>query len=126
VPTVAIASNFDARLPEVLESLGILPTLAQFAIASGTMGAAKPAPQYYDAVVAAAVDHGVFQSPAEASPDTVWMIGDHPENDMRGPREAGWRGVHLDRSAPISNILDSIASLDVIRDELVALSRAGP
>ena len=82
-----IASNFDARLRNVVAGLPALAGLADALVISSEVGYRKPHPRFYETVAA------TFERP----PETILWIGDEPENDVRGARAAGFRAVLLDR-----------------------------
>jgi len=75
---VAIASNFDRRLHEVLDGLPPLSTIATRFVSS-TVGYRKPAEQFF-----AHVCHSLQLQPAE-----VLFVGDDLTNDVRGAVSAG-------------------------------------
>ena len=83
---LAVASNWDASLPEVLERAG-LRELVDAVVASAAVGAAKPDPALFHAALEA-----VGASPAEAL-----HVGDSFERDVAGARSAGVRAVLLAR-----------------------------
>ena len=57
-------------------------------ISAASAGAAKPSPQIFDAAVAA----------GGATPEQTLHVGDHPEIDVVGAREAGLRAVWVNRN----------------------------
>src|SRR5918999_2816302 len=79
---LAVASNWDASLPEVLERAG-LRELVDAVVASAAVGAAKPDPALFHAALDA-----VGATPAEAL-----HVGDSLERDVGGARSAGLRAV---------------------------------
>lgn len=90
-----VVSNFDGRLPVLLERLGLRPWL-DVVVYSSAVGSAKPeAAIFLEACRRAGVD------PAEAL-----HVGDDPDLDYRGARRAGlharWR-VH-DEASPVPDI----------------------
>ena len=83
---VAVASNFDSRLPGILEGLGIAE-LAGPVIYSTAAGVAKPEPDiFHQALAALCVD------PAQAV-----HVGDGLEPDYHGARAAGLSALLLVR-----------------------------
>jgi putative hydrolase of the HAD superfamily len=86
---VGIVSNWSARLPGLVERLGIAGSL-DFVLASAIERAEKPEPEIFERALARA---GV--APAEAL-----HAGDDVEKDVLGPRRVGIRAVLVDRSAP--------------------------
>ncbi|MCS7311395.1 MAG: HAD-IA family hydrolase [Acidobacteria bacterium] len=103
---VGVISNFDSRLPVLLERLGLTPWL-DVIVYSSAVGAAKP-------------EVGIFLEAcrqAGVAPAEALHVGDDPELDYWGARRAGlharWR-VH-DDTPPISDI----PAADRLRDLLV-------
>jgi putative hydrolase of the HAD superfamily len=83
---VVVVSNWDASLFERLEETG-LAALVDGAVASATVGEAKPAP-------------GIFARALElarAEPAEAWHVGDSVEADVRGALAAGLRAVLVAR-----------------------------
>ena len=83
---LAVVSNFDSRLPALLEGLGVAEHLHTVVVSSAA-GAAKPDPAPYRLALEA------LDLPAEA----VWHVGDSPEDDA-GARAAGIRCLLVDRA----------------------------
>jgi REG-2-like HAD superfamily hydrolase len=81
---LAVASNFDARLEGLLATLPALQPIERSVISSRA-GFRKPAPQFYDRLVAV----------CGGSPGELCMVGDHLLHDVVAPRAAGLRAVHL-------------------------------
>jgi len=89
---LAIVSNFDGRLAELLAGLGITP-LVDAVVTSAAHDAAKPDPRLFQA--AARV--------LSASPGDVLHVGDDVDLDVHGALAAGFRAMLLARrgaSAP--------------------------
>lgn len=76
---LAVVSNFDGRLPGLLEGLGLAPWLDQIVVSS-SVGAAKPSPLPFQQALAA----------LGLQPEQAWHVGDSPE-DAQGARAAGMR-----------------------------------
>lgn len=86
--TVAVVSNFDSRLPPILQALGFAD-LVNAVVYSTACGCAKP-------------DAGIFQHALErlAVPaQHALHVGDNLDADYRGALAAGMTAVHLDRRA---------------------------
>lgn len=83
---LAVVSNFDTRLPGLLEGLGVAEHLSAVVVSSAA-GAAKPDPAPYRLALEA------LDLPAEA----VWHVGDSPEDDT-GARAAGIRCLLVERA----------------------------
>lgn len=83
---LAIGSNFDSRLHRVCDAWpDLLPIERRFV--SSETGYRKPAPQFYQALIAA----------CDCAPDEILMIGDDPEHDVSGPTAAGIQARLIDR-----------------------------
>lgn len=82
-----IASNFDARLRNVLLGLGPLSRLAGSVVVSSEVGWRKPHPAFFRAACEA----------LGLPPAAVLALGDDPENDLRGAERAGLRAGLVDR-----------------------------
>lgn len=89
----AIVSNFDARLPALLEGLGLSPLLDGLFLPS-TTGAAKPDPGIFRAAIAA----------LGLPPDRCVYVGDHPEQDLAAARAVGMRAVDVAGLATLADL----------------------
>jgi putative hydrolase of the HAD superfamily len=85
--TLAVISNFDSRLLNILEGLGIASNFNSIVLSSRT-GHAKPAPQIFHKALA------LHQLKA----NDALHIGDSVEKDAAGATNAGLTGVLLDRN----------------------------
>ncbi|MFM2159016.1 MAG: hypothetical protein RLZZ124_1490 [Cyanobacteriota bacterium] len=85
---LAVVSNFDQRLPGLLEALDLAP-LFDAVVVSSAVGAAKPDPLPFHRALER------LELPAEA----VWHIGDSPE-DEAGAAAAGLRCLLIRRPKP--------------------------
>ncbi|UGY91036.1 HAD family hydrolase [Streptomyces gobiensis] len=81
---VVVAGNQSVRAAELLRALD-LP--ADAIATSGEWGVAKPDPEFFSRVVEL----------AEAEPDHVLYVGDHPANDVGPAAAAGLRVAHIRR-----------------------------
>ena len=88
---LAVVSNFDSRLPPLLEAMG-LAAYFDAVVCSGQAGAAKPDRAIFDHALAAL---GV------EAPEAL-HVGDSREADYDGARAAGIDALLLDRRAPAS------------------------
>lgn len=104
---LGVVSNFDGRLPGVLDALGLAPRF-DAVVWSSALGAAKPSRRAFEAV---AHRLGV------ALP-VLCHVGDDREIDVAGARDAGARALHLDRTATTR---DGLASLSELGERLRAL-----
>ncbi|REJ72620.1 MAG: HAD-IIIA family hydrolase [Planctomycetota bacterium] len=84
---LAIASNFDGRLRGVCAALEELAAFEEVVVSS-EVGYAKPAPQFFEAVLAR----------CHCAPEQVVFVGDDAVNDVHGAQQAGLEAVHLDRT----------------------------
>jgi putative hydrolase of the HAD superfamily len=103
------ASNWDASLPDGLDSAGLAPYL-DGAVSSAVLGAAKPDPAVFDAALEL----------AGCTPADAFHVGDSPQGDVAGARAAGIRVALLDRhgvlpdppkGVPKISSLDEVASV---------------
>ena len=97
---VAVVSNFDGRLPGLLDGLGLTPAL-DLAVWSSAAGAAKPAREIFEV---AARDLGVDLA-------DVCHVGDDVDADIAGAEAAGAMAVHLDRTGRRSGAIRSLTDL---------------
>jgi len=88
--TLAVISNFDSRLFDILQGLGVAPSFESIVISSRA-GHAKPEPEIFRRALAL----------RGAKAEEALHIGDSPEKDAAGARNAGLTGVLLDRKARI-------------------------
>jgi putative hydrolase of the HAD superfamily len=100
---LAIASNFDERLPGICASFAPL-TRCRHVFASSAVGYRKPAVEFYGRVAAA------LDLPAES----ILMVGDDMENDVVAARQAGWQALLIARDKEQSSIADTVATLRAI------------
>lgn len=102
----AVVSNWDSRLPRLMESLGLAQRF-EFILTSAEAGFAKPHP----AIFAAAL------SRMGLTPADVVYVGDSEADDVRGARSAGIRPMLVARNkAPSSVGAPVIANLEGIFD----------
>lgn len=85
---LAICSNWDWDLPELLERLDLLEPF-DVVVTSARAGARKPHPHIYRYALDA----------VDARPDEVIFVGDSWEPDVEGPLSLGLRAVHVARDA---------------------------
>ncbi len=97
---MGVVSNFDYRLTEVLESLGIAGFFEDVILA-GHHGLAKPDPRLFEAALRR------LGAPAA---ETVF-IGDDPERDLEGARRAGITPVDATAFASLAELPDHLATL---------------
>lgn len=87
---LGMASNFDARLQNLVDSFDAFRRLRERCVISSLVGYRKPGVNFFVEVARR----------AECEPQEILMIGDDPRNDVEGARQAGLRALLLDGSAP--------------------------
>lgn len=83
---LAVLTNWDARLHSVLDGNGLGEFFPKRFI-SAELGWEKPDPAIYGHV------GEILRLP----PGGLLSVGDHPRNDVEGPRKAGWQAVQIER-----------------------------
>jgi putative hydrolase of the HAD superfamily len=83
---LGVVSNFDSRLYAVLEALDLAQFFQSITI-STEVGAAKPHPKIFQ----------VALQRHQCAAETAWHIGDSLNEDYKGARAAGLRGILLQR-----------------------------
>jgi putative hydrolase of the HAD superfamily len=83
---IAIASNFDGRLEQIVEHLCPLNRAARLYI-SARIGYRKPSTEFFRAI-----ERDLGLRPAE-----LLSVGDDLDNDYRGAEAAGWSAILIDR-----------------------------
>lgn len=113
---LAVVSNWDSRLPHVLELLDLAPYFDEFAI-SFFEGVEKPDPQIF---------HRVLER-MDAEPGMALHVGDVPDLDLAGARAAGVDTVLVDRRGKLDAALRPLEDLSALpriaRGDLEWLSR---
>ncbi len=107
----AIVSNFDRRLPGILERLGLAELLDAIVLCSD-VGAAKPE--------AAIFRHALQRLGVPAA--SAIFVGDDEESDIAGARAAGIRAIHLKSPATLDELLNRLTALALPTDA----QRRGP
>ena len=97
---VAVASNFDHRLPAILAGLGLAPLDA--VLLPADLGAAKPDPAFFAGVAAR----------LSVAPSAAIYVGDDPEQDVAAARRAGWRAIDVATLATLGALPDRIHALE--------------
>ena len=87
--SLAIASNFDARLHAICDRLEPLARIP-LRLISSEIGVRKPARDFFRAVI----------EKTGCRPHELLMVGDDPECDIRGARRCGIEAVKLCRDGP--------------------------
>jgi putative hydrolase of the HAD superfamily len=83
---LVVLSNWDARLHAVLDGNGLGEYFSQRFI-SAELGWEKPDPAIYRHVAE------ILRRP----PGALMSVGDDPQNDVNGPKKAGWQAVQIER-----------------------------
>ena len=79
---LGIASNFDARLETISQAL--LPELdPRYLFISSRIGWRKPQPAFFASI----------EAQLQLRPEQILLVGDDPENDLRGAQSAGWHAL---------------------------------
>ncbi|NCO69573.1 MAG: HAD-IA family hydrolase, partial [Acidobacteria bacterium] len=108
----AVVSNWDSRLPGLLDRLG-LGAAFDAVLVSAIEGLEKPAP-------------AIFQRAAErlgVAPERCLHVGDSPLDDIRGAESAGMRAVLIDRHDQFHNDYTRIFDLAELTDLLARPER---
>lgn len=98
---MAVVSNWDSRLPDLLDRLELTPYFASVHV-SALEGVEKPAAEIF---LRAASRLGV-------SPSACLHAGDSPLDDYRGAESAGMRAVLVDRFAMFDNGYTRVEDLE--------------
>lgn len=91
-----MVSNFDHRLPPLLEALGLAPLLDTVVLPADA-GAAKPDPRIFNCALARLA----IEAAAAA------YVGDDPREDVAGARDAGLRAIDV-------TTLPNLAALEAV------------
>ena len=95
----AVVSNFDGRLPRILDGLGLAPLLDAIVLPS-QVGAAKP-------------DAAIFRAGLErlgvAAHEAVF-VGDDPEEDLAPARRCGLRAIDARQLATLAELPDRLTA----------------
>ncbi len=94
---IAIVSNFDFRLPALLDALQIAPLIDVLVLPSD-VGAAKPDPALFERAIAR----------LRVAPGNSVVVGDHPEQDIAAARNAGLRAVDVGSLATLGDLMKII------------------
>jgi putative hydrolase of the HAD superfamily len=97
---LGVISNFDSRLPRVLQQLQLDPYFSTLTL-STQVGYAKPDPRIFQAALAG---HGI-------PPAAAGHIGDSRRDDYQGAKAAGLRALWLDREGKDSSCPERIEDL---------------
>ncbi len=81
---IAIASNFDQRLPKLLEQYKAFRCV-DHVFYSSQVGWSKPNPHFYRSI----------QEKLGVEPQDILMVGDTWSNDYQAPKAVGWQAIWL-------------------------------
>ena len=98
---LAVASNFDHRLPAILQALDLLPFF-ELVWGPREARAVKPEPAFFARLLARLEVHA----------DEAVHVGDDPEDDVEGARRAGLRVVAIGAPATLDGLPDRIRALE--------------
>jgi putative hydrolase of the HAD superfamily len=105
---MAVISNWDRRLPEILDSLGLTPHFDVITVSS-IEGVEKPAPEIFERTL----------KRLDARPEVTLHVGDAPLEDYRGAEGVGITPVLIDRRGAFAfDGFRRISSLDQVLDLL--------
>lgn len=97
---LAVVSNWDSRLPRLLDGLGLSPWF-ELVLTSAEAGVSKPHPDIFRAALAR-----LKLEPAEAL-----HVGDSEEDDIAGAHAAGLPAVRIDRKKATHGALKTLMAL---------------
>lgn len=103
--TLAVVSNWDSRLPRVLDLLELTPFFAAIGV-SALEGVEKPDPAFFERVLAR----------LDAEPAQALHVGDSPFHDHDGASAAGVDCVLIDRDATLDGDWPKIDTLTTLVD----------
>jgi putative hydrolase of the HAD superfamily len=96
----AVVSNFDQRLPDLLDDLGLTPLL-DATVLPFEVGAAKPDRRIFDFALAR----------LGAAPGRSVFVGDSPDRDLAAARAAGIRAIDVASLATLAELPARLAGL---------------
>ena len=99
---IHIVSNWDARLPALLNNMGVTP-LVDNVVGSFAMNSEKPAPDIFNVAL-----EGVS---AAFSTKDILHIGDNPEEDGTGAQNMGIQFAYINRGVPTAAYPIEVRSL---------------
>ena len=101
---VAVLSNFDHRLPELLDGLGLR---VDRVLLPGELGAAKPDPRCFERAL---------EQLAVAAAEAVY-VGDDADLDVAAARRAGLLAIDATSLANLGELPERIAALEAVGEE---------
>lgn len=106
---LGVVSNWDCALPDHLATLGVADRFA-VVVASAAAGHRKP-----DAAI-----FGVALAALGLAPGDALHVGDRRVEDLEGARDAGLRGLLLDRAPGAAGDADTITALTQLPGRITA------
>jgi putative hydrolase of the HAD superfamily len=103
---LGVVSNFDQRLSQILQQLGIVELLDTVMLPA-QCGARKPDARIFEAAL-----HEIDVSPSEA-----FFLGDDPELDVAGARAAGLRAADVSAFTSLADLPAALATLGDLSQE---------
>jgi putative hydrolase of the HAD superfamily len=97
---LGVVSNWDSRLPSVLERLGLAAFFGTITVSS-VEGVEKPDPRIFERALGRL---------GASAPSSIY-VGDLPEIDLEGARAAGLFGVLVDRDGRLDPSLGAMPDL---------------
>jgi putative hydrolase of the HAD superfamily len=111
-PKLAVISDWGSNLPDVLRGAAVDGYL-DFALASGSVGIAKPSPELF----------ALACQRAGVVPGEALMVGDSYRADVLGARSAGMDAVLLDRRGEAKDIEADVPVVDTLEELPSVLAR---
>jgi putative hydrolase of the HAD superfamily len=112
LPKLGVISDWGSSLPDVLAGAGVDGYL-DFALASGSVGIAKPSPELF----------ALACQRAGVAPGEALMVGDSYRADVLGARSAGMDAVLLDRRGEAKDIEADVPVIDTLEELPSVLAR---
>jgi putative hydrolase of the HAD superfamily len=101
---LGIVSNFDTRLYQVIDVLGLSEYFSSITLSTAT-GVAKPQPEVFQAAL----------EKHDCAPQQAMHVGDDWTEDYQGAMTAGLRGVWLNRNGQERSAVAEISDLSALR-----------
>lgn len=106
--SVGMASNFDSRLHGIIRSKPEFQPI-RHVVVSSEIGWRKPAEAFF---------HHLADL-ADAPPRRILMVGDDPENDVRGPQKVGMNAILVSPGNPRPDAPDLPSLVAMVRDGFI-------
>lgn len=102
---LVVISNWDDRLPALLEGLGLASFFETIVFSAG-VGVEKPFPAIFERALAE----------LDLPPEQVVHIGDRVREDIEGARGVGMQAIHLTRGSDIGDLQDLNSLSEMLPD----------